>query len=158
MLSACRTDTTGTQTFGQISAASSGCTSSCRTFVSARLDVEWPMDSKLECSLRCNVACCREIVCRFVRPSHVKIDYFQEYACTFPLDVDEYIYIWAISVFFYILVMEYSQHWIIRRGIPLGVITSVCSDLHLHDLLHYIKLQIISQVQCQHRQWKYLLV
>ena len=99
-----------------------------------------------------------EIIHTLVRPAHIEIDDLYEYACLFPLDVHEGVYIWTVAVFLDILVVEHSDYRIVRRCIPLCRIQCIRTDLHFHDVLHHVKLEIIPEVQRECRQWQYVPV
>ena len=87
-----------------------------------------------------------------VRPSHVYIDGLDKDRDPLPLYVDECVYIRAVPVFLFCLVVEYSEYRVVSGSIPFGGEQYVRSYLHLHHVLDNIKLEVISQIQCQKRE------
>ena len=105
-----------------------------------------------------DVAVSREVIRLLVRPSHVDVDSLDKQAYTFPLDVDECVNVRAVSVFPFMLIVEHSQYRIISWRIPFCGECSVRAYLHLHGVLDHIELQIVSQIQGQHRQRHHFFV
>ena len=101
---------------------------------------------------------CAEIVRRFVRPSHSEVHSLDENAGPLPLDVHENIYVRAVTVQLLVLGVEYAHHRIVCRSMPFRSVCGVCPDLHLHHIPDDIELEVIPEVQCQHRQRQHVFI
>ena len=84
----------------------------------------------------------REIVCLFHRPALSCVLQLDEYASPLPLDIDKCIYDRAVVVFKFLLVVECPDCRVPTRGIVFRIVPSICSDLHLHDVLGDVELEV----------------
>ena len=75
-------------------------------------------------------------------PSLADILRLDEDARPLPLDIYECIYHRTIVVLDFLLVVEGGQGRVPCRGLVFCVVPGVCSDLHLHHVFRYVKLQI----------------
>ena len=99
-----------------------------------------------------------EIVSLVHRPTVPDVLDFHEYARSFPLHVNEPVDHRPVAVLLLFLVVERAESRIPGRRVELCVVPSFRSDLHLHDVLLYVELDVESGVYRQFRQRQHILV